>query len=309
MMEMMEQPFGLLELGSNSLKFYLVTPSPSGGHMLKTHKFPWTVAHDFFSTGRVAPSTLDGVLKSLRNVQEVSEGVPIATMLAVATGVFRELPDIAELGTRMKAETGIRLRVISGEDEAKLMAKCLPREESEASVLLCDLGGATTEWAWIERGTGKAWGSLPLGAIRSQYRFRALQGTPSYLEETIRATDEVLSSLIVPPAGTRVMATGGTANAVARVTGSDLISLDALRKLIETILHEGPPPVLRPERQMVFLPGLAILERILVRTGAAALEHARTSVRDGMAERLIQLLGSHRREDLHSTLLLRTKSV
>ncbi|HVR76094.1 MAG TPA: hypothetical protein VMT52_17315 [Planctomycetota bacterium] len=305
----MEQPFGLLELGSNSLKFYLVTPCASGGHMLKTHKFPWTVAHDFFSTGRVAPSTLDGVLKTLHKVEEVSEGVPLATMLAVATGIFRELPEIAVLGTRMKAESGIRLRVITGEDEAKLMAKCLPREESEASVLLCDVGGATTEWAWIERGTGRAWGSLPLGAIRNQYRFRELQGSPSYLGESVRATDEVLSSLIVPPAGTRVMATGGTAKAAAKVTGSDIVSLDALRKLIETVLHEGPPPVLRPERQSVFLPGLVILERILVRAGAASLEHAMTSVRDGMAERLIQLLGSHRREDLHSTLLLRTKGV
>jgi exopolyphosphatase/pppGpp-phosphohydrolase len=65
--------------------------------------------------------------------------------------------------------------------------------------------------------------------------------------------------------------------------------------------------VLRPERQAVFLPGLVILERILVRTGAAAIEHAMTSVRDGMAERLIQLLGTHRRQDLHSTLLLHTR--
>ncbi|HVR75010.1 MAG TPA: hypothetical protein VMT52_11785, partial [Planctomycetota bacterium] len=300
MTEMMEKPFGLLELGSNSLKFYLVTPAPSGGHMLRTHKFPWTVAHDFFSTGSFSPSTLDAVLKTLHKVEEVSEGVPPATMLAVATGVFRELPGITELGTRMKEETGIRLRVISGEDEAKLMAKCLPREESEASILLCDVGGATTEWAWIERGTGKAWGSLPLGAIRNQYRFRGIQGSPSYLGESVRRTDEVLSSLIVPPAGTRIMATGGTAKAAARVTGSDIVSLDELRILIETVLHEGPPPVLRPERQAVFLPGLVILERILVRTGTAALEHALTSVRDGMAERLIQLLGSHRREDLHS---------
>lgn len=309
MLAMGEKPFGLLELGSNSLKFYLVEVAPGGGHTIKTHKFPWRIAHDFFSTGRIGDATVLEMLAAIRGVEKISEGVPLSSMLAVATGVFRELPDILTLAARVKAEAGIRLRVITGEDEARLMAKGFPAQKHKGSVLLCDLGGATTEWAWIQDGTARGWGSLPLGAIRCEYRFRKLKAdAASYLRESRKHCDTALERLKVAPA-TAVMATGGTARAASAVVGRTSIPIEDLRQLAERVLSNGPPADLRPERQAVLLPGLIILERICTRCGAVALDYAQTSVRDGMAERLIHLLGSYRRQDLHSTLLLHTRSL
>ncbi len=64
---------------------------------------------------------------------------------------------------------------------------------------------------------------------------------------------------------------------------------------------------MQPARREVLLPGLVILERFLARCQARALEYSKSAVRDGLAYRLIRLLGSYRREDLHATLLLRTQ--
>ncbi len=301
------EPFGLLEFGSNSLKFYLVRLEAGGWHTIKTHKRPWRVAHAFFTEGRLGEGSVRELIDSLRSVETASEGVRLSSMLAVATGVFRELPDLDALASRVRAETGVRLRVISGEDEAKLMARAFLLTGRGGSFLLSDLGGATLEWAWIEEGKPTNCGSLPLGAIRNEHLFRRLRGDPeSYLRESAIHCDSRLEALPAVP-GTAILVTGGTARALASCRGTSRIALSDLRGLIRQVAREGAPASLKPERREVFLPGLVILERLLLRLGSDGMESAPISVRDGMAYRLIQLLGSRPRADLHSTLLLHTR--
>ncbi|MBI4605742.1 MAG: hypothetical protein HY721_27565 [Planctomycetes bacterium] len=304
---MSNESFGLLELGSNSLKFYLVEPKEGGGHAIKAHKVPWRVAHELFCRGSLGEQGLEEMVAAIRSVERVSEGVKLSSMIAVATGVFRELANISEVAVKVKADTGIRVRVIDGQDEARLMARSLRMEKREGSVLVCDLGGATTEWVRLQDGSLKGLGSLPLGAIRNEYRFRTLKGDPQgYLEASARGCDEALRGLEAP-AGTAVLATGGTARAAAACAGKDRIPAGELREMIRRVLRDGPPASLKPERQAVLVPGLIILDRIVERCRSAHLEHTEHCVRDGMAFRLVQLLGVYRRDDLHATLLLNTR--
>ncbi|MBI4603271.1 MAG: hypothetical protein HY721_15060 [Planctomycetes bacterium] len=306
---MSEQPFGLLELGSNSLKLHLVSVTPQGGHSINTHKFPWRVAHEYFSTGTMSEASVREMIELLRGVEAVSGGIKLSSMLSVATGVFRELRGIDRLAIRVKTEVGIRLRVISGEEEAKLMAKGFRDPGISGPVLLCDLGGATTQWAWLIGGQPKACGSLTLGAIRNQYLFRRMGPDPSeYLRQSAGHCDGLLGSVPVLAEPTLV-ATGGTARAAAQCLGAETVAVEDLGGLLRRVARDGPPPGLSQARGAVFLPGLVILERLLVRSRARSLSFAKASVRDGMAWRLIQLLGSYRREDLHSTLLLHTRAV
>jgi exopolyphosphatase/pppGpp-phosphohydrolase len=304
-----ENPFGLLELGSNSLKFYLVASPKGPNPSIRTYKVHWRVAHDFFLTGRLSEGSIAEVVESLRRVPPVAEGLRLSDMLAVATGVFREIDNVDELSARVKAQTGVRVRVISGEDEAKLMAKDFSEQAGGDPAFLIDLGGATMEWVWFKEGRSKACGSLPLGAIRNEYAFRHLRDEPErYLEESAAHCDRLLAPLPFEET-TRAVATGGTAKALARCAGSDAVPIDTLKGLAARVAREGPPPDLKPSRQAVFLPGLVILWRVAARCGASSLTYGKTCVRNGMAGRLIRLLGTHRRQDLHATLLLNTREL
>ena len=300
------QPFGLLELGSNSLKYYRVVPVPKEGFTIETHKFPWRIAHEYFARGVLEENTIREILDSLREVESTAD-LPIAGMLSLATGVFREFPDLVALTGRIKDETGVRLRVISGEDEAKLMAKTF-RTTKKGPILLSDLGGASTEWAWIYGGRLRKWGSRRLGAIRSHCLLQGFAAQPStYLQQSQELCDEQLKSLPVTPPAT-VLVTGGTAKALAGSRKKDVVGLDELRETIRDVQAHGPPEDLGPQRREVYLPGLIILERLVARCEAPVLEYARTSVREGMARRLVDLLGKRDARDLHSTLLLHTSS-
>ncbi len=301
---MPDAPFGLLEMGSNSLKFYLVDPREKDHTVIFTEKFPWRVAHEYFAHGTLGEAAVAEITACMREAEKVARGVKLESMIAVATGVFREIRAIDELSAHVKAATGVRVRVISGEDEALLMAKDYRNEAGNRSVCLFDLGGATTEWAWFQGGEIERCGSLTLGAIRSACLFGHLtDDAATYLNTSADYCDGKLASLPVH-GEVAVVGTGGTVKAAAKVAGRDTVRLDELRAMIERIFREGPPADLKPSRRAVFLPGLAILWRIVVRLGASEVAYGHNSVRDGMAGRLVRLLGTVRREDVHATLLL-----
>jgi predicted Ser/Thr protein kinase len=299
------EPLLVLEAGSNSLKLYVVDPL-AGEHSTEVHKFSWTVAHEFFATGRVSPALFETIRDCLQQAAAAAP-VPIASALAIATGVFREIDDVEPLFARVRAETGVRLRLISGADEARLMARGLRELPTALPTLLCDLGGATLEWMWLRRDRPPQFGSLPLGAIRNQYRLAPHLATPAeYLRESDALCDAQLDRLPVE-GPLHVMVTGGTTETLAQLLGHEQIDAAELDAMIDRVLREGPPPDIKAARKSVLLPGLCIVRRVVARFGQGGFRHGSAAVRGGMIRRLLELLDSVAQADLHATMLLRTR--
>ena len=297
--------FGLLEMGSNSLKLYVVPRLSGGDAAIETFKFPWRVAHDLFAGGTLAAETADQVVESVRGACRSIESRPVVGMLAIATGVFRELPEMETIAARIHDATGILPRVIGGQDEASLMSRGFRELAIAPPAVMCDLGGASLEWAWLpERGAAQS-GSLALGAIRNEYRFAHLKSSPQqYLDASAAYCDELLATLPMTGAA-NVVATGGTAEALAVVVGSERVSAAQLADVIACVQREGAPSTLSPARQAVFLPGIVVLSRVVVRCGADGLRYGTSAVRLGMVRRLIQLLEKFPPSEVRATQLLR----
>jgi exopolyphosphatase/pppGpp-phosphohydrolase len=130
-------------------------------------------------------------------------------------------------------------------------------------------------------------------------------GTPAeYLYRSSAYCDELLAGWPLESAA-KVVVTGGTAKAVATHLSSEVIHLASLRCLAVHVLQEGPPDGLKPARRIVFLAGLVILWRVLVRCEASEFYFGKSSIRESMVLRLLRLLDEKRRDELHTTLLLR----
>lgn len=294
--------FALVEMGSNSLKLYLVPRGADAATTIETLKFPWRIGHDLFA-GQAGAATADQVIERVVAARRELSGRPVVGVLAIATGVFRELPELDDLARRIEAETGIRPRVISGQDEAALMARGFRELAIAPPAVMVDLGGASLEWAWLPASGSQRSGSLPLGAIRNQYRFAALEGTAEHRRAAAAHCDQLLAPLpIVAPA--RVVATGGTAEALASVVGREQVTAAELDAVIEQVERDGPPAQLKPGRKPVFLSGLIILSRVVARCGAGGLAYGTSAVRLGMVRRLIQLLDQFPPSQLRATQLL-----
>lgn len=297
--------FGLLEMGSNSLKLYLVPRSSDAASEIEIIKLPWRIAHDLFSGGALGDETAAAVVDTVREASRQAQERKLLGMLAIATGVFRELPEMDALAGRILKETGVRPRVIGGDDEASLMARGFRELAIAPPAVMCDLGGASLEWAYMPREGATRSGSLPLGAIRLSYQLAHLEGSPEeHRAAAAAACDAVLARMAVE-AGARVVATGGTAEALALVVGRERITASELAETIARVQREGAPTTLKPGRQAVLLPGLIILSRVVARCGADGLTYGTSAVRLGMVRRLIQLLEKFPPDALHATQLLR----
>ncbi len=282
------RPTGLLEMGTNSLKLYLVGSSIQGVRSIETLKFPWRVGHSFFSTGS-PDDMLAGVAAALREVEKVSSDVRVADMRAIATGVFREIPSFDNFARQVRRRTGVRVELLSGTAEAELMGEGLRAHHSAGQTALFDLGGASTEWVWRQDERDMDYGSLRLGAIRNTYRYLDLRDAHAeYLTASCDDCDALLFGELHFTGRVEVVMTGGTAKAASALVGSYIVSLNEVRELVVHTLKHGPPEQLKATRRPVFLPGLIILWRILLRCRANAFRYSDGAIRHGLVMRMLR---------------------
>jgi exopolyphosphatase/guanosine-5'-triphosphate,3'-diphosphate pyrophosphatase len=147
---------------------------------------------------RLAPDAIDrgvAALSRFRRIAEISE----APMRAVATSAVREAENHDEFIARAWREAGVDVEIISGVEEARLIhlgvLQALPVYDQQ--LLLCDIGGGSTELLIGERGTVLAARSLKLGAVRLTDRFFPSDGLdPSAVDSCRRHVQSVLAPFL-----------------------------------------------------------------------------------------------------------------
>lgn len=125
-----------------------------------------------------------GVLSRFREVAEMYG----ATLVAVATSAVREAQNRADFLERAHGEAGVEVEVISGTEEARLIhlgvLQAVPVFDHK--LLLCDIGGGSTELLVGQMGEVLAARSMKLGAIRLTQRFFTGDKTGSGSVESCR---------------------------------------------------------------------------------------------------------------------------
>ncbi len=287
----LEGRFALLELGSNSLKVHEVFFKSKQTPQVETHRLPWRVAHLYFGDTDDADSAfLHEVAMTLCRAQHFLGDLDPSTVLCLATGVFRDLPDFDSFALKIREQTGFFPRLFSGDEEASLLAGTLRKQTFEGPLAFFDIGGASLNWVWLKEEGRGLWGSLPIGSIRNEYHLREhREFLADYLKQGTALCDAHLKELPFHRS-VRVVVTGGNARVLKEHFSSHIISLNALRHLTVHSLEQGPPPELPPERSEVFLSGLVIAWRIMVRAKAQEIYVEPRMVHDGLVYRLLRLL-------------------
>src|SRR5206468_1693409 len=121
----------------------------------------------------LTPEAMHAALQVLSKFRRLAESHGIEQVIAVATSATREAENGGEFLQAVKAQTGIRARVISGTEEARLIhlaAVYGVGSQADAAVVI-DIGGGSVE---VSRGSGSAvelGRSFKLGVIRLTERF------------------------------------------------------------------------------------------------------------------------------------------
>ncbi len=303
-----------VDTGSNGIRFMAVEfTTPEAYTVLHSERVPIRLGHQVFLTGRLAPETMDATVKAFHSFREHIERFEIEHYRAVATSAVREARNGPLLVERIERETGIRLKAITGSEEARLVHLAVgARIDLEGGRwLLVDLGGGSVELSLVDD-SGMLWSETrSMGSVRLLERLAEPGGEPGAFR---RLLSEYVSVLNIPaPAQywqpTGFIGCGGNIEALAELAAPDgrtdgvsrlpvsgldsAIALLARLSYAERIEQLG----LRHDRADVILPAAVVFRRLAELTGTREILVPHIGVKEGITLDLMADLNSRATND------------
>jgi exopolyphosphatase/guanosine-5'-triphosphate,3'-diphosphate pyrophosphatase len=304
---------GVLDIGSNT-GHLLVVDAHGGAAPLPafSHKRPLRLAEHLDESGSVTAAGIDALTSFTREALVVAEDKGCEDMLAFATSAVRDSANSDAVLDHVHEQTGVRIEVLSGEDEARLTFLAVRRwfGWSAGRLAVFDIGGGSLEIAGgSDESPDVAW-SLPLGAARLARQFF---GGAAPDDEAIRGLRKQIRAEIARDAGhllragvpDHATATSKTFRSLARICGAapsgdgPLVRRSLPReeltrwlpKLVAMSAAElAELPGVSPSRTHQIVPGALVAEAVMDIFDLDGLEICPWALREGVIlERLDQL--------------------
>jgi exopolyphosphatase/guanosine-5'-triphosphate,3'-diphosphate pyrophosphatase len=216
---------GVVDVGSNSVRMVVFDGAARSPAYFYNEKIMCGLGKGLAETGRLNPQGRVRALAALRRFALLAEGMQVHPLTVVATAATREAADGPDFQAEVLRETGLRLHVIDGDEEARLSAQGVLLGWPDAKGIVCDIGGNSMELARIgDGGVGKRI-STPLGPFRLQ-QISDPKKRREHIAKTLKSVQTMLKST-----GERIYLVGGSWRVIAR--------LDMERRTYPlTVLHE-----------------------------------------------------------------------
>lgn len=163
----------VVDIGSNSVRMVLYRIEGRAVWTVFNEKVLAGLGRDLAATGRLSPEGVIAARAALRRFAAVIEGVKPARVLIAATAAVREAADGPDFCAAVAAESGLNIRVLSGEEEARYAALGVLAGAPDARGVAADLGGASLELIRLDDEQPGQGVTLPLGpfALASERGF------------------------------------------------------------------------------------------------------------------------------------------
>ncbi len=162
-----------IDLGSNACRLLIddVITGPQGTiDFVKAAlvRVPLRLGFDVFETGRISAQKAEKLLKTIQSYKLLLDVYEVKHLKACATSAMRDAANAAEVLAHIKKETGIEIKVISGQEEASFIYENHIAENlnSQKSYLYIDVGGGSTELTLFSNGKLVNKSSFNIGTIR-----------------------------------------------------------------------------------------------------------------------------------------------
>ena len=284
-------PQAVIDVGSNTIHL-LVGEVEDGVVMPITgEKISARLGSGVDKTGRIEDPRIPIAAEAITLFARLAamHGAPEPAVLA--TSAVRDAENGPELIEEVRERAGLKMRLISGEEEALLgfrgaVSALEPGFSWETPALVVDLGGGSAQLILGEALNGpQKQVSLPLGSNRTTERFVKHDPPKSSELEALReAVPGMLPDWNVTE-GTAVVAIGGSARAILKLT-SDPLTVERLVELAAEISRKPSVMLAReeglaPERARVMPAAITTLAAVLEHFGGEQLIVARGGIREG----------------------------
>ena len=178
---------GVMDVGSNSVRLVVYDVRGRAMQPRFNEKVLAGLGRGLTSTGGLNKDGVEIAIAALSRFASITRAQKVESLFAFATAAVRESSDGSAFVERVKKETGVTLRVLSGGDEARFAAEGVLAGTPGVDGVAGDLGGSSLELARLTAGKYEGGSSYPLGPL-------ALDGGTGFHEDKIMAhVKDVLS--------------------------------------------------------------------------------------------------------------------
>ena len=303
-----------LDIGTNSFHLVIAKVVDGGFEVIETEKETVRIGHGAGDMNELSADAIDRGIACLVRMQKIAVSHN-AEIRAVATSAVREAKNRFEFIRRAKKEASIDIEVISGVEEARLIHLGVLNGvgEHERPMLLCDIGGGSTEIVLGNDDEVLLARSFKLGAVRLTDRFFSSAtlhpSAVSSCRSHVRSTLMVLQTEVTEFGFDVAVASSGTAETIARLIQdrSDKSATKTLNRfeftqaqIAETVTMLGSVNTVDERREKfgldksraeIILAGAIILEGISSVYGVESFMYSDYALREGVILDTLQRRG------------------
>src|SRR2546423_4238422 len=163
-----------IDIGSNSIRQIVADVSAEGGiQPVDEMKAAPRLASGLVDTGTLDEDAMTRAVEALSRMATLAKQLGAERIEAVATSAVRDAVNGDDFLRRVQQLTGLHVRVLDGEEEARLSFRSALAhfELGSGRAVVADIGGGSLELVLSVDGVIDRISSLPLGAVRLTERF------------------------------------------------------------------------------------------------------------------------------------------
>jgi len=285
----------VIDIGSNSVRMVIYEKtSRFAFHLVYEEKSKVRISENAYSNnGELQVVPMQRTFNALRDFVQIAESFKTRKTLCVATSALRDAPNKQEFVNKVKNRLKLNIKVISGEKEAYFgaiaCANLLPEQQKALSI---DIGGGSTELAYIDDKNVSHTTSLKLGTVRLKELYfdsNNINGAIEYIDEQLKnIPNQEINTLI---------GIGGTFRAISSAImiqskyplnkiHAYSYGVKVFSKFINKVLSSDENKLknlcIEENRYDVIKPGTLILQRILKKLDINNIVTSGVGVREGV---------------------------
>lgn len=273
-----------IDVGSNAIRLAIAS-----GRSIRSIREPLRLGEEAFTSGVLSEATLARLATVFRRFAKELKSAGVRTVRAVATSALREAKNGAEAVERIRRASGIQVRIIPPEEEARLVHEAISRvaDIRRGAALEIDIGGGSVQLARVRDGRIDSIRSLPLGAVRL-----VCSGAERARAEINRFAPEIRAWIGGKPG--KVFGIGGSIRELGRLRRrllkkgrTDRIKTRELPSLIDRLEALGVEGRIRElalprDRADIIVAVARVLSMLLESAGASRVRIPGVSLREGL---------------------------
>jgi exopolyphosphatase / guanosine-5'-triphosphate,3'-diphosphate pyrophosphatase len=301
-----EQRVTVIDLGSNSFRMVVFAPSDGSWKRVDECSSAVRIGEGMATSGRLSEAAMTRALETLETFTALCErrGLDEHAVDAVATSAIREAENGREFLDLVRLRTGLDVRVLSREQEARYGYLAAVNSTTLSDGCVLDLGGGSLQLVRVAGRLARESGSWRMGAVRMTERFLADEGPahPAKRGQLKALQAHVERKLERAPwlqnTGPHLVGLGGTvrnlAAAAERAVGLPddqvqgfVLGLGALDDLIARLAalpaaERSQVPGIKPARADIVLAGALVIQGVMRAGGFERLEVTGAGLREGI---------------------------